>query len=375
MGPAAMSTDHAKDAFASKVAAAWPAADWRDTNVLLAVSGGPDSVALLRAVHSLKQRAGGRGELFVGHLNHGMRGKEAEADQTWLAELCDQLELPLTTSHADVAGLAAEQGDGWESAARAARYDFLRTTAERVGARWVATGHTRADQVETVVHRLIRGTGLAGLAGMRRARPLSLTTTLVRPMLAIRRAEVLTYLSAIGQDFRTDATNADVRFTRNRLRQRLLPLLRTEFNADFDETIVRLAEQATESQQVIDWHAAELVLKCVHIDWRPPDRTDEKRQHVGAESTEAESVRIDCRPLAGLPPLIVREVCRAAWCDANWPLQAMGFDEWQRLAVLAMGDDDRPQISLPGNIRAGRKDEALVLTKADATGQAVSTTA
>ena len=360
-----MSTDHANDAFETKVTAAWPAADWRETHVLLAVSGGPDSVALLRAVHSLKQCAGGRGEVFVGHLNHGMRGEDADADQSWLAELCDRLELPLETGHADVAGLAAGQGDGWEAAARTARYDFLRRTAERVGARWVATGHTRDDQVETIVHRLIRGTGLAGLGGMRRARSLSPTATLVRPMLEVRRDEVLAYLNALGQDFRTDATNADVRFTRNRLRKRLLPLLRTEFNADFDEAIVRLAEQAAESQQVIEWHAAELVLKCVQIDWPAPlDRTQEKRQ-AGVQPPAAESVRIDCRPLAGQPVLIVREVCRAAWREAKWPLQAMGFDEWQRLALLAMGDEVRPRINLPGNIRAGRRDELLVLTKAD----------
>jgi tRNA(Ile)-lysidine synthase len=361
-----MTTELAKHEFEVRVAGAWQPADWCETHVLLAVSGGPDSVALLRAVHSLKKQVGGRGRLFVGHLNHGMRAVDADADQNWLAELCERLGLPLETSAADVAGLAAQQGDGLEAAARTARYDFLRQTAARVGARWIATGHTLDDQVETVVHRIIRGTGLAGLAGTRPARPLSSATCLIRPMLAMRRSEVLAYLSAIGQEFRTDATNADDRFTRNRLRHQLLPLLRAEFNAEFDDAIMRLSEQAAEAQAVIEFHAAELAAKCVEIDW--PEQLD----RIWSNEVESEMlaiavvVRIDLRLLVGQPPLLVREICRAAWRTANWPLQAMGFDEWQRLEFLVAESEDRPQINLPGNIVVRRTHGLLLLTNMDA---------
>ena len=148
-------------------------------------------------------------------MNHGLRGADAAADQNWLALLCDRLGLPFHVRTSDVAALASDQGDGWEAAARAARYDFLNQTAEQVGARWVTTGHNRDDQVETILHRLIRGTGLAGLAGMPKARPLSPTVTLVRPLLRVTRAQVVEYLNSIGQDYRIDATNADTRFTRN----------------------------------------------------------------------------------------------------------------------------------------------------------------
>jgi tRNA(Ile)-lysidine synthase len=331
---------------------------------LLAVSGGPDSVALLRAVNSLKRQAGGRGQVFVGHLNHALRGADADADQAWLATLCGRLGLPLEVGTADVAGLAAEQGDGWEAAARAARYEFLCRTAERVGARWVATGHTRDDQVETIVHRLIRGTGLAGLAGMRTARPLSPSVSLVRPMLAIRRSEVLAYLSELGQDYRTDATNADARFTRNRLRHQLLPLLRAEFNADFDEAIVRLAEQAAESQRAIDRYSAEVVAKCVRINWPASIGLAECEKLDEGALLAAENVRMDCRPLVGEPMLIVREVLRAAWRDANWPLQAMGYEQWQQLALLAgAGGENQPQVNMPGNVLALRDDEMLLLRR------------
>jgi tRNA(Ile)-lysidine synthase len=347
--------DHAVHRLEVAIAAAWPMEEWRDTHVLLAVSGGQDSVALLMAVNSIKRRVSGRGQVFVGHLNHGMRGEEADADQAWLEDVCCRLELPFEVGRTDVAALAAEQRDGWEAAARTARYDFLSQTAERVGARWVATGHTRDDQVETVVHRLMRGTGLAGLAGMRVTRPLSATVTLVRPILGVSRKDVLAYLGAIGQDYRVDATNADVRFDRNRLRHQMLPLLRAESTGDFDDAILRLAEQAAESQAVIDQNAAELAAKCVVLE-RP------------------DSLRIDCRKLAGQPILTVREVCRSAWREMGWPQQAMGFAEWQLLASLAKELEPRPQVNMPGDVLAVRKGDWLLVRRRDAKTQAEEAT-
>ncbi|HEY4232455.1 MAG TPA: tRNA lysidine(34) synthetase TilS [Lacipirellulaceae bacterium] len=359
-----MSGSRASHPFELEIAAAWPVVDWRQVHVLLAVSGGPDSVALLRAIDSLKRRAGGRGRVIVGNLNHGLRGADADADQVWLATLCDRMGMPFEAGAADVAGLATEQGDGWEAAARAARYEFLCRTAERLGARWVATGHTRDDQVETIVHRLIRGTGLAGLTGMRMVRPLSPTASLVRPMLAVRRDEVLEYLSAMGQDFRSDSTNADPRFTRNRLRHQLLPMLRAEFNADFDDAVARLAEQAAESQAVIDRRSAELAANCVHIDW-PTSVAGEQDGKCNEENPRsAEVVCIDCRQLDGEPALLIREVLRTAWRDANWPLQAMGFDQWQQLAPFAGAEgENRPQINLPGEVLVVREGEILLLRR------------
>jgi tRNA(Ile)-lysidine synthase len=175
---------------------------------------------------------------------------------------------------------------------------------------------------------------------------------------------VLEYLDAIGQDFRTDATNADFRFTRNRLRHQLLPLLRSEFNADFDAAILRLSEQAAESQRVIDGIAAELTTDCVQMDW--PKTSCENSDDVGAGTalTVADEIRIDCRGLAGQPPLVVREVCRAAWRDARWPLQAMGFDQWQQLATLTASKRDLPQINMPSNVHAFWQAGFLVLHRA-----------
>jgi tRNA(Ile)-lysidine synthase len=328
-----------------RVAEAWPTAEWRDAHVLIAVSGGADSVALLRAVLSLKKLAGGHGAIYAAHFNHGLRGPAADDDQAWLEALCERLGVALTTGRADVSLLAAEQGDGWESAARGARYDFLRGAAEQIGARFLAAGHTADDQAETVLHRIVRGTGLAGVAGIPATRPLSPSVALVRPILEVGRRDVLGYLAAIGQDYRADATNADPRFTRNRLRHGLLPAIRGQFNPDVDAALVRLARQAAEAQQWIAEQAERLADEAVNVESR--DR-----------------VRIDCGSLQKQPDILQREVCKVAWMRAGWPLQSADYDVWQQLARLVQAGENRAKFNLPGQILAVREAGDIVLSRA-----------
>ncbi len=247
----------------NRLAASWPCSEWRDCHVLIAVSGGADSVALLRAVAALKRECGGPGAVYVAHLNHGLRGEAADADEGWVEALCQEMGLAVSVGRADVGELANQAGDGWEAAARLARYDFLRTMAEQIGARFVATAHTADDQVETVLHHILRGTGLAGLAGIPPTRPLSPSVTLVRPLLRTTRGEIVEYLKVLKQNYRSDASNADVSYTRNRIRQVLLPLIRDRFNSEVDAALLRLAGQASEAQHWLGGHAQELVKKCV----------------------------------------------------------------------------------------------------------------
>jgi tRNA(Ile)-lysidine synthase len=330
-----------------RVSETWPGCLWRDSHVVLAVSGGPDSVAMLRAVLSLKRSNGGIGQLLVAHFNHALRGPAANEDQAWLESLCTRLNVSVMTGRPDptsdlthARSFTIGEGPG-EGALRAVRYRFLRKTAEQFGARFVAVAHTADDQVETVLHRLIRGTGLDGLAGMSFSRPLSSSIALVRPLLGVRRAAVQAYLHEIGQEFRTDESNADTRRTRNRLRYELLPLLRKRYNPGVDDALLRLATQACQSRQLIDDLAGDLARTTV----------------TGSADS---GVRIDCRRLIGTPPAIVRTVCRIAWQQAGWPLQEMGFEAWQTLAELALDRRTSP-IVLPGNIRASRKQHHVLL--------------
>lgn len=337
-------TQSAKFHLERQLNAAWPQSKWRDDHVLVAVSGGADSVALLRALLAAKSIAGGRGLLLAAHFNHRLRGDVADADQAWVEQLCSELGVSLAIGQPESGQLAAQPGDGWEATARAARYEFLRRTAEQAGARHLATAHTADDQVETVLHRILRGTGLTGLAGIPKFRLLSPSVAIVRPLLGCRRSEILSYLDDIGQAYRTDATNDELHFTRNRLRHELLPLLRGKFNADVDAAVLRLSSQAAEAQQWIAENAAGVAERCTVV-----------------ESTDC--VRVDVKPLIGMAPLMVREVFKAAWSAAKWPQQAMGFDEWQQLAGLVGSGAAKRVLNLPGGIRAERWDAEVVLTR------------
>jgi len=230
------------------LAAAWPPSDWTDVTVVVAVSGGCDSVALLRAVHAI--RTGGLGRICAAHLNHQLR-PDADEDEQFVVELCRHLSVTCEVGHVDVGRLAAESGNGIEAAARLARYQFLEQTAGRLGSRFVATAHTADDQAETILHRIVRGTGIRGLSGMARARPLG-HATLIRPLLQVRRAELQTYLDSLGQPYRPDQSNADLRFTRNRIRHDTMPQLCQQYNAEVANALLRLGTLAGEVQELVD---------------------------------------------------------------------------------------------------------------------------
>jgi len=328
--------------FERQLALSWPPADWQDVTVLAAVSGGADSVALLRAMVVLKQA--GEGRLVAAHLNHGLRGEQSDADEVFVVELCRRLAVPCHVGHAAVDRLAAEAGDGLEAAARVARYAFLEQTAARLGARYVATAHTADDQAETILHRILRGTGITGLAGIERTRPLG-HATLIRPLLAARRSDVLDYLNTIEQPHRQDASNADLDFTRNRIRHELLPRLAADFNPNVVDALLRLGLLAAETQAVVDVQAQRLLQQCL----------------VDDRST---SVRIALAPLIGEPRHLVRELLMAVWRRQGWPLQAMGYAQWETLAQMATAHEKGAipaKQTLPSAIFAERTAEFLVL--------------
>lgn len=361
---------------AAKLRYAWPTSQWRNVHVVLAASGGADSMTLLRAMLAVKAECGGVGRLFVVHVDHQLRGDESTADAEWIAQECESLRVPLSVCHCSAEQLASNaHGDGLEAAARSERYRLLTETAERLGARYVATGHTFDDQAETVLFRLLRGSGIRGLAGMAPSRPLGQSVTLVRPLLACRRAELLAYLQSLGQLFRDDASNSDRRFTRNRIRHDLLPRLRSDYNAEIDAALVRLAEQAFSAQQFIEAEADRLLLRCaVEI---ATERCGSEQGSCGKPASTI-VLAIETAPLAEQPELLVCEALRLAWRRASLPEQAMTHRWWQQLAALARrpaaqstpglpiaSGQSAPfglSLNLPGNIQAQRVDSRLVLS-------------
>lgn len=337
------------------ISAAWPASAWADVSVLVAVSGGPDSVALLRALAALKVEARGAGKLVVGHFHHRLR-PEADEDSMFVSELAGQLSLAYEQGEAGVAALAQRRRDGIEAAAREARYSFLQSAAERRGARYVVTGHTLEDQVETVLFNILRGTGLAGVAGMTLARPLGPAVSLVRPMLAVRRVDVLAYLREVGQAFRTDLTNVCTAFSRNRLRHELLPLLREKFNPDIDNALARLSGLAGDAQRIIEQIADELLDRCLG--------------RRAAPNCASGSVTLNLGPIKDADRHLIRELFIALWRRQDWPLQDMGFAEWNALAEMAKSATERRVSTakgmFPGGILVERSaGGSLLLTRPD----------
>ena len=344
--------------FVDRLMQSWPPQNWIDLPVVVAVSGGSDSVALLLGLKAMQdQLLGGQnvtgdaypassattshGKLIVGHFHHGFRGSDADDDASFVHSLCTARKIPCEIGYVDPEEIEKTPGEGWESTLRQRRYSFLLELAERHGARYVATGHTADDQVETILHRVVRGTGLRGLAGMPRSRPLSPAVSLIRPILTLPRSVACDYLQAVGIEWQTDASNADPEFTRNRIRHELLPLLENDFNPQVSNAILRLGQLAGEAQEMVDQVIAGELENCVL-------------------RTSATEIQLDVYKLVTHPDFLLREMLIEIWREAGWPLQAMGLNEWQSLAEL-LRQPDGAVTTLPGGVVAKKEGGKLSL--------------
>ncbi len=209
-----------------------------DDTIVVAVSGGADSVCLLDILRQLSPALNLK--LHVAHLNHQLRGDAADADAAFVRNLAQQWQLPVTIERVNVTQIANQQKKSVEDAARTARYRFLQQVARKTHAEKIAVGHNADDQSETVLLHFLRGAGLDGLRGMLPATPMPSAGTLIRPLLEIPRAEIETYCREQNLQFCTDTTNRDENYTRNRVRHSLLPMLET-FNPNIRAALRRTA--------------------------------------------------------------------------------------------------------------------------------------
>jgi tRNA(Ile)-lysidine synthase len=318
-----------------KVGRAVARLDLGGKGVVVAVSGGPDSVALLLALARLPV-----GPLVVAHLNHELRGADSDADEEFVRTLHAALvgqgrsQLLLSCGRRNIASLAQTAGDNLEATARRERYRWLAETARAHGLSLVATGHTTDDQAETVLHRLLRGTGLQGLRGIAERRPLDDGVELVRPLLDVTRVEVLDFLRAEGVAAREDRTNADLRFTRNRIRHELLPYLERHFNPAVRAVLARLAADAGDA--FAEEQAAAITLLA------------------NAERPRAGPLLIfDLESLRGASRHHVRSLFRHVWQREGWPAGEMTRRHWRRVEAVVF--DFPPAVDLPGRIHVRRR--------------------
>jgi len=218
--------------------------------VLVAVSGGPDSVCLLGVLQALEKDLDLT--LHIAHLDHMFRGKESADEALFVSELSKKLGIPATIGKFDVPAYCLERGLSPQEGAREVRYDFLQRTAMTINASHIATGHTANDQAETFLMRLIRGAGASGLSAIPPARE-----NIIRPLIDITREEVLDYLNKTGLAFVTDPSNSKPVYTRNRIRMEVLPVLQ-RFNPRIVATLAAEAGQLREEDEAIEGYCTTL---------------------------------------------------------------------------------------------------------------------
>ncbi len=247
----------------SVVAEAFPPRD-HARSVIVAVSGGADSLCLADALHQIAEMR--RLRLVIAHLDHGLRGAAAHADAQFVQAFAAARNLDCVTGRQDVPALAQRDHISLELAARRARYAFLAQVATARAAQEVAVAHHADDQAETVLLRLLRGSGLRGLRGMLPRSPLpgAPHLVLVRPLLRVTRAEIAAYCQAIGVQPREDLTNRDTRHLRNRVRHELLPLLRA-YNPNIAQTLARLADVLADEWEIVEASAREALERVAHV--------------------------------------------------------------------------------------------------------------
>lgn len=216
-----------------------------DSVVLVGLSGGADSVFLLLSL-CMAREAGEISGVAAAHLNHGIRGADADGDEAFCRALCQRCAIPFLVEHADVPAFAKEHGMTLEAAARAVRYDFLHRAKQTAGAHCIAVAHHRDDQAETVLLHLLRGSALRGLCGMK-----ARTGDIVRPMLKLSRSQIEAALAEWNEPYCIDATNCQMDAERNKIRWTLLPEL-AKFNPAISQTLCRMGDLLSQDEAYLE---------------------------------------------------------------------------------------------------------------------------
>lgn len=342
--------------------------------VVVGLSGGPDSVFLLYALHTLQARM--CFTLRAVHVHHGIRGAEADRDAAFSEELCAKLEIPFQAVHVAAPAYAAQRGLSLEEGARILRYEALETVRQQLTtpAAWVAVAHHLDDQAETVLHNLVRGAGLRGLAGMENRR-----NHVIRPLLSIKREDILKWLEQNKIAYVTDSTNADPHYTRNRIRSTVLPELR-EINPEASAHIAHSAALLREADayfhalalRYVDAHAT---LTASPVPLPEPDTPGEStiprpsalaedrveaETEVPVEATILRSIALPVTELKAYPELVRQYVYSELLRRIGTPLKDWSAVHYRDIDRLIFGPGGA-HLDLPYRMSAEYRKKTLIL--------------
>ena len=296
--------------------------------ILLAVSGGADSTALLYAMAALKAEGVLSAELLCAHINHQLRGDEAERDEDFVIAQAGKLNLPVTTKRVDVRSFACENKLSIETAARKLRIGALIDIAKANECRWVITAHQKNDNAETVLHRLLRGTGFRGLGGIRPVQTFDNDIKFVRPLLCVGRDEIVEYLKEQNLKWQTDRTNYDCTYRRNYIRHRLIPALQQDCSDCVVEELYELSRSAQRFYNLVCSYA-------------------EKTWPVVAECG-GDSLKLDLRKFLIQPPSVRVELIRRSLAAIGSGERDLTQGHFEMVLGLAEQKKGNTRVELPG---------------------------
>ena len=311
----------------------------KNDRILVGVSGGPDSVTLLHVLNSLKKEYSLN--IIIAHLDHKFRGEESAADRKFCEDLAKKYNLEIMWEEIDVPGIAKEKGISPEEAARLARYDFFKRAAKEKNIHKIAVGHTRDDQAETVLMRIIRGAGMKGLGGISPVKEMG-GNKIIRPLIEVSRKEVEDFIAEEHLRFRKDSSNEKTIFTRNKIRLELIPLLEKDFNPNIKEVLSNMAENLQIENEFLSRYA--------------------KRKFKSASKIKQEQILIDGKKFKKLPEAIRKRVLRAALEELKGDLRRLTYQHWKEMEELI---DSRPVnsiVDLPAGISI-TKDRSNIILK------------
>jgi len=314
--------------------------------IVAAVSGGPDSVAMAHLLVTLRESLGLT--LFIAHLNHGLRGEEAYADQVFVESLARQMSVPFDVEAIHLTDLRQSEGGNLQDLARRHRYAFLQKVAQRRRTSWIALGHTLDDQAETILLAMVRGAGRQGLSGMPACRRIG-EQTIIRPLIDVERGEIIEFLHSENLSYREDSSNQDLHYRRNRLRHKVLPELR-QMNPRLSHTLAKMGRVFEEEELFLDSVARETLRQISESN--PKDLELPEREIFWCTSYGN---------IAELPPALVRRIVRLLLKDF---IEKSGVPiARQAEAVLEAIGSLEPQweISLSTDVSLARRYDSLLL--------------